>query len=390
MSFVKRQIEGPIRSLLSGYPILAITGPRQSGKTTLLKELFPEYRYVSLENTDERFFAEEDPNGFLAKYDGLVIFDEVQRVPTLFSYLQTKVDASGLMGQFILSGSQNFHLLERITQSLAGRVALFKLLPFDAEELSDAHLLPSVWKDLIIKGFYPAIYDRNLNPAVFYANYLQTYIDRDVSALANIHDMRLFRSFIGLCAARIGQLLNLSNLALACGISQPTAKSWLSILESSFIVHLLPPYYENFNKRIIKAPKLYFYDTGLASFLLGLRQTNDLDDPSLIGSLFENLVVADILKKNHHQYQLQDYWFWRDSHGHEIDLLTKRGGGFDVFEIKSTQTILPKLFNEMDYFSEISKGKVKAKTLIYGGNDSHDRTSYRVRTWKEGGLTIHE
>jgi uncharacterized protein len=384
MHFVKRQIEASILSLLPKYPILALTGPRQSGKTTLLKKLFADYRYISLENTDERLFAEEDPNGFIAKYDTKVILDEVQRAPALLSYLQTKVDESGLMGQYILSGSQNFHLLEGITQSLAGRVALFKLLPFDSQELHAEGLLPSEWRTMIIKGFYPAVYARDLDPSIFYSNYLQTYIDRDVSALANIHDMRLFRNFISLCAARIGQLVNLNNLATECGISQPTAKSWLSILESSYIVHLLPPYFENFNKRIVKTPKLYFYDTGLVSFLLGLRHADDLDDTALAGSLFENLVISDILKKNHHQYLLREYWFWRDSNGHEIDLLTRRGGGFDIFEIKSTQTVLPKLFNGMKYFSDISNGKVKNQTLIYGGQDSHDRSTYRVRSWNEG------
>jgi predicted AAA+ superfamily ATPase len=385
MSYIPRSIEATIRSLLSKYPILALTGPRQSGKTTLLKNLLPNYSYVSLENTDARYFAEADPNGFLAKYRGQTIIDEAQRVPALFSYLQTKVDAEGKMGQYILSGSQNFHLLERITQSLAGRVALCKLLPLDSGELSAAGLLSRDWKSSIIQGFYPAIYDRELHPAIFYSNYVQTYLDRDVSALSNIHDLRLFRNFLGLCAARTGQLLNMNNLALECGISQPTVKSWLSILESSYILFLLPPYFENFSKRIVKTPKLYFYDIGLASFLLGLREQGELDDdPSLAGSLFENLVIADILKKNHHQYLLRDYWFWRDSHGHEIDLLTKRGGRFDIFEIKSTQTILPRLLKGMVYFSEIAGSKVRSQMLLYGGDDSHDRSGYAVRQWYEG------
>lgn len=384
MSIVARQIARPIKSLLSKYPILAVTGPRQSGKTTLLKAILPEYRYVSLENTDERSFANEDPAGFLQKYDSNVIFDEVQRTPNLFSYLQTKVDESGKMGQFILSGSQNFHLLSRITQSLAGRVAIFRLLPFDSLELKEGGLLPNDWKSLLIKGFYPAIYDRDLNPSIFYANYLQAYIDRDITDLTNIHDMRRFRNFISLCAGRNGQLLNMSNLANEAGISQPTAKSWLSILESSYIIFLLPPYYENFSKRIVKTPKLYFYDVGLVSYLLGWRQTDDLEDRTIIGSLFENLVIADILKKNHHRYLLRDYWFWRDSHGHEVDLLTKSGGGFEIFEIKSTQTILPKLFKGLDYFSGLAKGRVKACTLVYGGQDNQDRTNYLVRTWDGG------
>ena len=380
MAIIPRQITAAITSLLPKYPILAITGPRQSGKTTLLKEAFPTYRYVSLENPDNRAYAADDPVGFLKTYDGQVIFDEVQRTPALFSYLQTTVDDSGQMGQFIISGSQNFHLIERITQSLAGRVALFKLLPFDASELKPEGLLKD-WKSMMVQGFYPAVYDRDLDPSIFYANYLQTYIDRDVATLTNVQDMRRFRNFIGLCATRNAQLLNLSNLANECGISQPTAKSWLSILESSYIVFLLQPYYENFSKRIVKTPKLYFYDVGLVAFLLGLRSSDGLNDQALIGSLFKNLVVADIIKKNHHSYQLQDYWFWRDANGHEVDLLTNRAGGFDIFEIKATQTILPKLFQGMDYFASITAGKTKTKTLIYGGEENQDRTKYAVRTW---------
>jgi len=382
MNLIKRSISKPIKSLLSKYPILAITGPRQSGKTTLLKEVFTDYRYVSLENTDTRAFANEDPLGFLEKYDTRVIFDDVQRSPGLFPYLQTMVDESGQMGQFILSGSQNFHLLENITQSLAGRVALFKLLPFDISELDAESLLPEDWESLIIKGFYPAIYDRKLDPAVFYANYLQTYINRDVASLTNVQDTRRFQNFIRLCAARNGQLLNMSNLANECGISQPTAKSWLSILESSYLVFLLAPYHENFSKRIVKTPKLYFYDTGLAAFLLGLRSAEDFADRTLLGSLFEAMVIGDILKQNYHRYLLKEYWFWRDSVGHEIDLLTLSGGGFDIFEVKSTRTLLPNLFKGLDYFEKLAGDKVQSKTLIYSGEEGQERTEYKVRGWK--------
>ncbi len=251
-----------------------------------------------MENIDQRSFALEDPVGFLKKYGSHVIFDEVQRVPHLFSYLQTLVDESGEMGQFVLSGSQNFHLLERITQSLAGRVAIFKLMPFDIPELEQAGMLLPDWRSLIVKGFYPAIYDRKLDSSVYYSNYLQTYINRDISDLTKVQDMKRFDNFLRLCAGRVGQLLNINNLANTCGISQPTAKSWLSILESSYIIFLLQPYFENFKKRIVKAPKLYFYDTGLVSFLLGLRQNDDLKNQSLVGSLFENLVVADLFKRN--------------------------------------------------------------------------------------------
>lgn len=381
MSIINRQLTTAIRSQVQKYPILAVTGPRQSGKTTLLKHLFPEYKYVSLENTDLRSFAAEDPVGFLTTYDGQTIFDEVQRVPELFPYLQTKVDNQGIMGRYILSGSQNFHLLERITQSLAGRVALFKLLPFDIQELKFSNLLAEHWETMLFRGFYPAIYDRGIEPSVFYANYLQTYLDRDVSQLTKVQDLRRFRNFASLCAARTGQLLNISALANSAGISQPTAKSWLTILERSFIIFLLPPYFENFSKRVVKSPKLYFFDPGLAAFLLGLRTREDLTDRTLAGALFETLIISNIIKQNHHTYQLREYWFWRDAAGHEIDLLTQRGGSFDIFEVKAARTLKPRLFKGLHDFAKISEGRVQSQTLIYGGADTQYRTDVTVVPW---------
>lgn len=382
--FVQRQIETALRSMLLKYPILALTGPRQSGKTTLLRNIFPDYQYISLENPDLRSFAAQDPLGFLKKYPEKVIFDEVQRIPEIFSYLQTAVDESGKTGQFILSGSQNFHLMSSITQSLAGRVALLKLLPLDFREMQNAEILPDGWKTLLFNGCYPAIYDRGINPSVFYSNYLQTYLDRDVRELSRVQDLRLFRNFLALCAARTGQLLNLANLANECGISQPTAKAWLSVLESSYIVFQLQPYFQNFNKRVSKTPKLYFYDTGLVCFLLNMRQMEDLDHShGLLGTLFENLIVSEMHKQNHHQYQLKDYWFWRDAAGNEVDLLSKSGQMFDLFEVKSTQTILPALFKGLDYFSALAEGNVKSRTLIYGGAESQARSNYQVRAWSD-------
>lgn len=382
MTFVARQISNTIRALMAQYPVVAVTGPRQSGKTTLLQTMFPDYQYVSLENSNMHTFAQNDPLGFLKKYPGNVIFDEVQRVPDLFSYLQTEVDSRREMGRFVLSGSQNFQLMERVTQTLAGRVALFKLLPFDFEELRAADLLPDEWQKIAIRGSYPALYDRGIDAAVFYANYIQTYVERDVTALLRVQDLRQFRNFISLCAARTGQLLNLNNLANECGISQPTAKAWLSILESSYLIFLLQPYYENFSKRVVKTPKLYFYDTGLVSFLLGLRDTGDID-PVLSGALFENLIIAEVFKINHHRYTLRDYWFWRDQAGNEVDLLTKKGRRFSIAEIKSTQTILPRHFTGLDKFSELVNDMVDERTLIYGGRENEERSRYRVKAWNE-------
>ena len=335
MGLIKRKIQNAILEMLKGYPIVALTGPRQSGKSTLLKHLLPGYQYVSLEDPENRNFALEDPRGFFAKYKTHVIIDEAQRVPHLFNYLQTLVDERNEMGQYVLSGSQNFHLMESITQSLAGRVAILKLLPLDISELNASDYLPGDWQSYIVKGSYPAIYDRDLEHTPYYANYLQTYIKRDVSFIRNIHDTSRFESFLTLCASRTGQLLNLHNLASDCGISSPTAKSWLSILENSYIVYLLHPYYENFTKRIVKSPKLYFFDTGLASYLLQLRNSTDLENPALRGALFENMIVSEIHKRNYHLNQLKNHWFWRDSNGHEIDLFTKTSMGFDIYEIKS-------------------------------------------------------
>lgn len=389
MSVIPRRIANSVLQLKDQYPILALTGPRQSGKTTLLRYLLPDYQYVSLENLDNRTFAQEDAVGFLETYSEPTIFDEVQRVPSLFSYLQTKVDSRRAMGQYILSGSQNFHLLERITQSLAGRVAILKLLPFDTEELRQAQILDTQWQAHLLKGFYPPVFDRQLNPSEFYNNYLQTYINRDVATLSNIQNARRFQNFIRLCAARTGQLLNLSNLANECGITQPTAKSWLSILERSYIIFLLQPYFENFSKRVMKTPKLYFYDVGLAAFLLGSRYKAENPLPSDLsrstqGHLFENLVIADMVKKNHHDYSLRDLWFWRDSSGNEVDILTQAGEQLDAFEIKSTQTILPKLFNNLNKLDQITSGRLRRKTVIYAGTERQQRSNnFTVQPWDQ-------
>lgn len=380
--YINREIATIIKAQQSKYPVLAVTGPRQSGKTTLLRELFADYHYISLENPDTRSFATEDPVGFLNQYNEKVIFDEVQRVPALFSYIQTRVDESKQMGQFILSGSQNFHLLSSITQTLAGRVALFKLLPLDFSELKPMGFLADDYLFAAVKGFYPAIFDRGIDPVVFYANYIQTYIEKDVTALLNIRDLKLFRTFLGLCAGRAGQLLNVSAIANECDISQPTAKAWLSILESSYIIFLLQPYHQNFNKRLVKSPKLYFYDTGLLCHLLGIRAPAELVENRLKGNIFENMMLAEYQKQNHHRYLHLDYYFWQDSKGREVDMLLKKHNGFDIYEIKATQTITSALFKEMDLFAEIALPAQVNKTLVYGGEENQERTNYSVLGWR--------
>lgn len=382
---IKRDIVNAIIKYGMKYPVIAITGSRQSGKTTMLKSVFPDYEYVSLENPDIRNFAENDPNGFLNRYPRKTIFDEVQRVPSLFSYIQTKVDESGEMGQFILSGSQNFHLMENITQSLAGRVAIFKLFPFDFQELQTAGLLPDEYLEILIKGFYPAIYDRDIPSKIFYSNYVQTYVQRDVTELIAIKDVQLFQNFLGLCATRAGQLLNLSSLANECGISQPTAKSWLSALENSYILFQLFPYHENFSKRIVKTPKLYFYDTGLLCYLLKISTSDQIIAHPIKGNLFENMMISEYVKRIHHKYNFQDVWFWRDSTGHEVDLIIQNGLQLNLVEIKASQTIMSDMFDGLNRLEKLSGKKDIIKTLVYGGNEQQTRSLGEVIPWKDFG-----
>lgn len=381
MTAVKRDITKNVNELKKQFPIVAITGPRQSGKTTFLRDTFKKYRYISLENPDNRYYAITNPNAFLKEYDKYVIIDEVQRVPALFSYLQTIVDDSGIMGQYILLGSQNFQLMENISQSLAGRVAICRLFPFDHYELKREKFIGASWSETAWRGCYPAIYDRKIKPTTYYANYIETYVQRDISELINITEMRLFKNFIALCAMRVGQILNLNSIAKECGISQPTAKSWLSVLETSYILFLLPPYFKNYKKRIIKSPKLYFYDTGLLCNLLGIKNEEGLKKYAEKGSLFENFIISEKIKRSEHIYDKTEYWFWRDSNGNEVDLLHIENGQLIATEIKSTETILPNLFNGLNKFESIVGDEKIGKELIYGGDKNQSRINVTIHSW---------
>jgi predicted AAA+ superfamily ATPase len=378
-----RTIKKAMDVYLSKYPILVLTGPRQSGKTTFLKNEFTNYTYINLENLDNRTYALNDPNGFLAEHGNFVIFDEAQRAPELFSYLQTKVDNDKIMGQYILSGSQNFHLMRNISQSLAGRVALFKLLPFDNLEMEHADWLNDDYAVNLQRGFYPAIYDRDIPSKVFYSNYVQTYVERDLTELIQVKNLKLFRNFITLCAARVGQLLNLNSLANECGISQPTAKAWISVLETSYILYQLQPFHSNINKRMTKNSKLYFYDTGLVCFLLKINDAASVKTSAYKGSLFENFIINEYIKQQYHQHLLLDFWFWRDAVGHEVDFIWQDTEKLNLVEIKASETIIPEMFKGLSYMKKFMPDLIESKTIVHTGLFNQNRTAGEVLSWKK-------
>lgn len=363
------------------YPILVITGPRQSGKTTFLKTEFSDYRYVSLENPDTREFAENDTRGFLEAYNDKVIFDEMQQVPKLFSYLQGIVDENKVMGQFILSGSQNFNLMASITQSLAGRVAIFRLFPFDIAEMKAANWLRDSLPEVMIKGFYPAIFDREIDPTKYYRDYIDTYVKRDISQLVNVQDTQTFKKFINLCAERASQQLNYTNLARDAGISHTTVRNWLSHLDTSYITFSLHPFYKKYGKRLVKSPKLYFYDTGLLCRLLNIKleELNPLHPHW--GALFENLVVSEFHKQAAHRLLDRDFYYWRDSNGNEVDLLFNENLALNLVEIKASTTIQGSMFKGLDYLANLANKETVERTVVYGGLQDQKRTDYSILSW---------
>lgn len=360
----QRLITKMLKDFSKYYPVLAITGPRQSGKTTLAQSLFPHLPYVSLEDPDVRAQADGDPRGFLASYSQGAIFDEVQYVPQLLSYLQGIVDASTQKGRYVLTGSQNFALSQHITQSLAGRVGMVTLLPLSLAELS-TEKFPSVMES-IFNGGYPALHKSNIPPRIFYPSYIQTYLERDVRQIKNISNYTLFHNFLKLCAGRVGQMINFSDLARDAGIATTTARAWLNILNASYIVFFLPPFHTNFSKRITKMPKLYFYDTGLVCALLGIEASIQLDSHYFKGALFENLVVLEILKSRLNQGALPSLYYWRDHTGHEIDLLGEWGGGLHAVEIKSSSTFHKDYVKHIQYFMGTAKSPVSGYVVYTG------------------------
>ena len=377
---IHRTLQSTLNHLATKYPVITLTGPRQSGKSTLLKHAFPDYRYISLEDLDMREFAVNDPRGFLHSFPNHVILDEVQRVPSLFSYIQTHVDKTDEPGMYLLAGSHNFLLMESVNQSLAGRTAILKLLPFSRSEMKDGEVLPDTINKQIYYGAYPRMYDKGLTPDQFYPYYIQTYVERDVRQLKNIGDLSRFTRFIKLCAGRIGQLLNMSSLAVECGVSVPTVTSWLSVLEASYICYLLRPDWNNFSKRLVKSPKLYFYDTGLACSLLDIKSPEQLDVHFSRGALFENMVINEFVKQAWNEGRNADLRFWRDSQGNEVDLLVYDGDKPKAYEIKSGETFQPGFFKGLTKWAEITDAEISNIHVIYGGTNGLISSSGRLMT----------
>ena len=377
---IERILKKKLLSLSQQYPVVTLTGPRQSGKSTLLKNTFSDYQYVSLEDPDMRDFTKNDPRGFFKTYSNRVILDEIQRVPTLFSYLQTHVDEINASGMYILAGSQNFLLMQSITQSLAGRAAILKLLPFSHKELQNADQLPTSLNEEIFIGQYPRLFDKSLDVNEYYLFYTETYVQRDVRLLQNIGDLDAFIRFLKLCAGRIGQLINLSSLANDCGISLDTVKRWLSILEASYIVYFLRPYHLKFSKRLVKTPKLYFYDTGLACSLLGIRSAMDLESHFLRGGLFENFLINEFIKRSFNQAMEPNLSFWRNHQGREVDLIDEDSGL--GYEMKSGQTFSSEFFSNLNYWGKQYDIPASKRICVYGGSRSFNTSDGEAIGWK--------
>ncbi|MCF7921031.1 MAG: ATP-binding protein [Candidatus Cloacimonetes bacterium] len=345
---IRREIEPLLREMMNVFPVVTVTGPRQSGKTTLVRYVFPEMDYVSLEELDKRNYAQSDPRGFLSEYPGSVIIDEIQKVPDLLSYIQTIVDNEKRNGRYILTGSNQFEYMNSISQSLAGRTGILKLLPFSYNELYGNKQVSQ--NDLLYAGFYPRIFDQKMRPELFYGSYLETYIERDVKNVTKVHDLLQFHRFMQLCAGRIGQIVNYQSFSNELGVDAKTIKNWLSVAMAGYIIYLLPPYFRNFNKRIIKSPKLYFFDVGLVAHLLGIRDEDHLNNHPLRGQLFENFVVMEFLKSNYNAGKRSNLYFFRDNSGNEVDLIYEMGDETVPIEIKSAQTVNNSFFKGLDFF----------------------------------------
>lgn len=370
---IVRDAETILKKLAAQFKAIALTGPRQSGKSTLARTTFPEKKYVSLENPDIRGAALEDTRGFLSNLRDGAIIDEAQRVPELFSYLQQVLDESSERGRFILTGSNNFLMLENISQTLAGRIGYLELLPFGYNEIQKIPNQDLNLNQIMFSGGYPAITFDRVDPEFWFPSYIRTYVERDVRQIKNITNLNLFQKLLYLCAGRIGQQLNLNNLAIECGVDHKTIGAWMGILQASYVIHLLPPFYNNFSKRIIKSPKLYFYDTGLACALLGINGSAQLTTHSSRGALFENYVLNELIKNRFNKGLRSNLFYWRDVSGHEIDVVIDHGSSAYAVELKSGMTVVPDFFKGLLFWQELTK--YNKAYIIYGGEDTQTRSN---------------
>lgn len=375
------------------FPVVGVFGPRQSGKTTLVKEVFTKHKYLNFEDPNIRFFASQNPRGFLLEYENKygIILDEFQYVPQILSYIQMEVDEKKRPGYFVLTGSQNFLMNQAVTQSLAGRIGILTLLPLSINELQNEGLLSENINDLIFRGGYPRIYAENFSPIELYPSYIHSYVERDARQLVNIENLETFQKFMQLCAGRVGQLLNISDLSISCGINQKTVKSWLSILEASYILFLLQPYHVNFNSRVTKTPKLFFYDTGLACSLLQIRSHEELALSSFRGHLFECYIIADLFKQYFSLGTSAPLYFWRDANGRiEIDCLINLGIKLIPIEVKSGENIMSDYFSALSAWNKLSKTDSKNSYVIYGGQGKQTYALGNLIGWKESGDFINK
>ncbi len=382
---IQRTIEPVLRAYAEQFPVVALMGPRQSGKTTLARAVFPDYRYITLEDLDRKAEAHEDPRKFFASlaHEKGVIIDEIQEVPELFSYMQGIVDQEYRPGYFIITGSQNFLMHEKITQTLAGRIALLTLLPLSIVELEKAHKLPQTLEEVLLKGFYPRLYAQNIDIHAWFTHYISTYIEKDVRQILGISNVIAFQRFLKLCAARIGNLVNYADLARDCDISPNTAKAWISVLETSYIIKLLYPYHNNFSKRLIKTPKLYFYDSGLVAAFLGIQHPKDLYSHPMRGALFESLIISDLFKYFYNVGRMPPLYFWRDVQGHEIDCIIEKSLHQLVpLEVKAGMTIRADFFKELAGWGAITGQAPEQGFLIYAGDSDHLRKFGNVISWR--------